>query len=250
MSSTTFLWIVLFTTIILGGITLAIRNYRKQMRKPGENPPVQQEQEPQLTRQQQLLQVLEAQREENALKAWRITCTTRFWNLSRSIQEIAALDASKADICGRLQITLTNNSVKSLLALRDEKPEPIGISPAIREADVEKLEAIVRYERDQVPETLLDIPWEKLLKDTASCLNLLIQAVDEEKADVCRGVLAQLETVLKTYGIRAVYYDEAKSQVANPQEDYLVGSNWEIPVLYACDTQPWIRVGEMGAARS
>lgn len=233
--------LTLYAAIALCASACVILHYHRRIRKSDPTPP--------LSRREELLLELEALRKENALKVWRVTCTTRFWQLSRSIQEVMALDASKPDFCGQLQIMLINNSTKSLLALREARPEPEAIPSAIRDADEEKLEAILRYERNQAPETLLDIPWENLLEDTRTQLNALIQAVEEESPEKCRTALERLHSSLDRYGIRAVFYDEAKSQISEPEADYLVGSSWEIPVLYACHTKPWVRIGEMGAAR-
>lgn len=209
------------------------------------------EQEEPLSEQQQALALLRQHREEMALARYRQDCATLFSSLSGGIQAILAQESRTcprdAVFCHRLAVAAENESLLFQIESRKERQVPNPITPEEAEAAPETIREIIRVETLQSPVPGVKLPWETLMEQLLPCLEALPEAAEADRAEDCRGLLAQLRKILADYSIYPVWYhDSVVQHTPVMQLDYISRPAYPVPVLYYREHDTYIRIGATG----
>ncbi len=221
----------------------------------GEFPTVQQptpEDEPQ-TEQRQLLEQLRSQRAEIALAIYRQNCAMLFHGLCDGIQLFLAHASdptvkNDAVFCHRLVISAQNTSMRSRIALRKELREPEPISPEIEGADPAVIRELIRLEKKRCPDPVIKIQWDELMVSLLPTMESLLQAAEDMRADDCRRLLLDIQSILCTHNILSLWYDdEAVRKNVELASNYINDPLQAVPALFCYTDGTYTPIGSPGS---
>lgn len=251
----TFLWIVGVCILCTGGWQVC-RLWRRKQCGQWEKQKEQEKQEKKedifsQTEQQKWLRQLLQQREEIAMLQYRQSCGAWFEEISSGIQDLLAQANRPCSqdrvFCRRLEVCAENESLRSKMEWRPAMQKPEPVSAQEQAADAEQLQEMIRVEKSKCHSPAVELPWEDLMNAVHPCLEALLQAAGEGRAEVCRGTLTELQDILSRWGIRAVWYSgQLVQQHPSMKKNYVIAKSYPVPALFYCEGEEMLRIGGPG----